>query len=72
MTAYLICEDGPHAGQIVTLADSNEWIIGRDPDVSFQVLEDPMVSRKHCVVRYEGLSPSLLDGLVCLLQARLG
>lgn len=53
MTAYLICEDGPHAGQQISLTEGNEWVIGRDPDVSFQVLEDPMVSRKHVLIHLE-------------------
>jgi type III secretion system YscD/HrpQ family protein len=50
MKGYLIAEEGPLAGLVIRLEDGNEWIIGRDPS-SFQVLEDPMVSRKHLICR---------------------
>jgi len=72
MSAYLICEDGPHAGIIISLKDGEEWILGRDPDVCFFVLEDPMVSRRHAIIRLsegeyliENLStvnPTLVNG----------
>ncbi|GAB4185570.1 MAG: hypothetical protein Tsb0015_02580 [Simkaniaceae bacterium] len=51
MPGYLIAEEGPLTGLIVRLEEGDEWIIGRDPDVAFQALEDPMVSRKHVVIR---------------------
>lgn len=51
MAGYLIAEEGPLTGLIIRMEEGNEWIIGRDPNVSFQVLEDPMVSRKHLVCR---------------------
>jgi len=51
MMGYLIAEEGPLSGLIIRLEEGNEWIIGRDPDVAFQVLEDPMVSRKHLICR---------------------
>jgi pSer/pThr/pTyr-binding forkhead associated (FHA) protein len=48
---YLIAEEGPLSGLVIRLEDGSEWIIGRDPESSFQVLEDPMVSRKHLICR---------------------
>ena len=53
MVAYLICEDGPHAGSVINLEDGEEWVLGRDPEMSQHVLEDPMVSRKHVLIRLE-------------------
>ncbi|MCB1117901.1 MAG: FHA domain-containing protein, partial [Chlamydiia bacterium] len=46
MKGFLVGEEGPLAGLIIRMDEGDEWIIGRDPDVSYQVLEDPMVSRK--------------------------
>ena len=54
MPRYLVAEEGPLAGLIVRLEDGEEWIIGRDPDVCFQVIEDPMVSRKHVIIKRLG------------------
>ncbi|MBM3192322.1 MAG: EscD/YscD/HrpQ family type III secretion system inner membrane ring protein, partial [Chlamydiae bacterium] len=51
MAGYLVAEEGPLSGLVIRLEEGHEWIIGRDPDVSFQVLEDPMVSRKHLICR---------------------
>lgn len=51
MTAGLIGEEGNLAGTNIPLVEEEEWILGRDPDVCFQVLEDPMVSRKHVLIR---------------------
>lgn len=53
MKGYLICEDGPGLGLTIPLDSGNEWTIGRDPDLSQILLEDPMVSRKHAVIRLE-------------------
>lgn len=53
MNGYLIAEEGIFAGLIVRLESGEEWIIGRDPDVCYQVIEDPMVSRKHVIIRKE-------------------
>jgi len=50
---YLICEDGPGIGLTIPLESGNEWLIGRDPELSQILLEDPMVSRKHGVIRLE-------------------
>lgn len=51
MAGYLIAEEGPLAGLIIRFEEGTEWILGRDPDVSYQALEDPMVSRKHVICR---------------------
>jgi type III secretion system YscD/HrpQ family protein len=51
MAGFLIAEEGPLAGLIIRFDEENEWVIGRDPDVSVKVLEDPMVSRKHVICR---------------------
>lgn len=49
MAGYLIAEEGPLAGLIINFEEGNEWILGRDPDESTILLEDPMVSRKHVI-----------------------
>ncbi len=51
MAGYLVAEEGPLAGLVIRFEEGSEWILGRDPDVSYQVLEDPMVSRKHVICR---------------------
>jgi type III secretion system YscD/HrpQ family protein len=51
MAAYLIAEEGPLSGLVVRFEEGEEWILGRDPDIAGQVLEDPMVSRKHVICR---------------------
>ncbi len=51
MNGFLIAEEGPLTGLVIRLVEGEEWIIGRDPDEAFQVLEDPMVSRKHVICR---------------------
>lgn len=51
MTGYLIAEEGPLAGLVVRLEDTDQWVLGRDPDEVSIVLEDPMVSRKHVICR---------------------
>jgi type III secretion system YscD/HrpQ family protein len=49
---YLICEDGPLSGLTIPLDEGVEWEIGRDPSSKI-LLEDPMVSRKHGLIRLE-------------------
>ena len=49
---YLICEDGPQAGLTITLDEGDSWEIGRDPTSGIR-LDDPMVSRKHALIRKE-------------------
>lgn len=51
MAGYLLGEEGPFTGLLICLETGEEWIIGRDPSLVFQVLEDPMVSRKHAIFR---------------------
>lgn len=51
MASYLVAEEGPLVGLIIRFEEGSEWVLGRDPDVSYQVLEDPMVSRKHVSCR---------------------
>lgn len=55
MNRYLIAEEGPLAGMIIVLdeeKESKEWSLGRDPDTSDIVLEDPMVSRRAATIRF--------------------
>lgn len=52
MAGYLIAEEGTLAGLTIRLEEGEEWVLGRDPDFSTQVLEDPMVSRKHVICRH--------------------
>ena len=49
MSGFLVAEEGPLAGLIIRFDEGEEWILGRDPDVSYQVREDAMVSRKHVI-----------------------
>jgi type III secretion system YscD/HrpQ family protein len=51
MPAYLLGEEGPLAGTLLHLEEGDEWIIGRDPDIATLTLKDPMVSRKHLLIR---------------------
>lgn len=54
MNGYLVAEEGPLVGLTIAFEEEpekNEWVLGRDPEGSDVVLEDPMVSRKHVIVR---------------------
>ena len=51
MPSYLVAEEGPLLGLVICFEEGTEWVLGRDPEVSYQVLEDPMVSRRHAVCR---------------------
>ena len=53
MAGYLVCEDGPQVGMVIPLDEGTEWVIGRDPALATILLEDPMVSRKHGLIRLE-------------------
>jgi len=77
MNGYLIAEEGPLAGTTIVFeegAGDNVWTLGRDPDTSDVLLEDPMVSRRHATVRltpegfiFENLStvnPATQNGMV--------
>ena len=52
MAGYLIAEEGPLAGLIISFEQGEEWTLGRDAEEVAIVLEDPMVSRKHVVCRH--------------------
>jgi len=54
MAGYLIAEEGALIGLTLSFEEGEEWIVGRDPDVATFVLEDPMVSRRHLVIRNQG------------------
>lgn len=72
MTGYLIGEEGPLTGLKIAFSEGDEWVLGRDPEQADQLLEDPMVSRTHVIVRRgeEGLllenlsstNPALING----------
>lgn len=51
--AELVATTGILRGLVLALEDQigNEWILGRDPDLSNIVLEDSKVSRQHLVIR---------------------
>jgi len=51
VSGFLVAEEGLNSGLVIHFEEGDEWVIGRDPDVSYQVLEDPMVSRKHLICR---------------------
>lgn len=49
MNGYLIAEEGPLAGLIISFEEGDSWTLGRDPDDCSIILEDSMVSRKHAI-----------------------
>lgn len=57
MVATFIAEDGPLKGLVLTLDEGTEWTIGRDPDESTLLIEDPLASRKHlhCTLTNDGI-----------------
>lgn len=74
MAGYLIAEEGPLAGLTIKFELGDEWTLGRDPDMAGTLLEDPMVSRKHVIIRltHEGyflenlsaVNPATQNGMV--------
>ena len=50
MDAKLIAQEGPLTGKIFLLSQENEWFIGRDPDLSTIIVEDPKASRQHALL----------------------
>lgn len=71
--ARLIAKEGALKDLVLSLTDKEEWVIGRDPDHSDLLVEDPKVSRAHIRCRkgaigfiVENLSttnPALLNDL---------
>jgi len=51
MGAEFIAEEGVLKGLILSLERGEEWTIGKDPDLSTIVIEDPKASRCHARVR---------------------
>src|SRR5262245_60252443 len=51
MGAEFIAEEGVLKGLILSLEKGEEWTIGRDPDLSTLVIEDPKASRRHMRIR---------------------
>ena len=51
MPAKLVAEEGVLKGLVLSLEDSNQWVIGRDPDACQLLIEDPSTSRKHLICR---------------------
>lgn len=74
MIGYLVAEEGPLAGLVIEFSEGTEWTLGRDPDEAAVVLEDPMVSRRHALVRtttegfqlenFSSINPITQNGLV--------
>jgi len=58
MPMHLIAEEGPQKGKVLRFEGKDQWTIGRDPDQSDIILDDPTVSRKHVLCKKEP------DGLV--------
>lgn len=51
MAGKLVIEEGDLKGLSLTLEEGDFWTIGRDPDECQFVLEDPLVSRRHLLLR---------------------
>ena len=51
MSAKIVAEEGVLKGVTLPLEGAEAWVLGRDPDVSQIILEDPSVSRKHLMLR---------------------
>ncbi|NDD99131.1 FHA domain-containing protein, partial [bacterium] len=49
MSYYLIAEEGPLKGLKIDLTDEERVIVGRDPDSSTCLIEDPSISRRHAL-----------------------
>ncbi|MFZ4773458.1 MAG: FHA domain-containing protein, partial [Chlamydiia bacterium] len=49
MSYYLIAEEGPLKGLRIDLTDEERVIVGRDPDSSTCLIEDPSISRRHAL-----------------------
>lgn len=52
MVAKLVIEEGDLKGLNLSLQDDEDiWTVGRDPDECQLVIEDPLISRKHLILR---------------------
>lgn len=51
MGAEFIAEEGLLKGLILVLEEGQEWTIGRDPDQSDLIVEDPKASRRHLLCK---------------------
>lgn len=51
MVAKLVIEEGDLKGLSLSLEEGDSWTIGRDPEESQLVIEDPLVSRRHLIAR---------------------
>lgn len=51
MSERLVAEEGPLKELILPFEEGEEWVLGRDPDASQLVLEDPAASRKHVLCK---------------------
>src|SRR4051812_1997055 len=47
--AEFVAEEGALKGLVLALNEGEMWTIGRDPDSSDLIVEDPKVSRKHLI-----------------------
>jgi type III secretion system YscD/HrpQ family protein len=52
MSYYLIAEEGPLKGLKIDLTDEERVIVGRDPDSSTCLIEDPSISRRHALFHF--------------------
>jgi type III secretion system YscD/HrpQ family protein len=57
MASKLIADEGNFKDLILSFDKGDQWIIGRDPELSSIVIEDPSVSREHlkCIKNAEGM-----------------
>jgi type III secretion system YscD/HrpQ family protein len=51
MVAKLTALDGPLKGLVLSLEKREEWILGRDPQSSHIVVEDPKIDRRQLLLR---------------------
>ncbi len=51
MANFLTAAEGPLKGLILTLADREQYVLGRDKDVSDLLLEEASVSRRHALFK---------------------
>lgn len=77
MNGFFVAEEGPLSGLVISFEEAEgdkQWVLGRDPEACDAVLEDPMVSRRHAILRitaegflFENLSsvnPATQNGMV--------